>query len=148
MEFEPRIVQLDEFRYAGRHHTGTDSVITRAWKSTLALESFMTREPGIKQSYYWYKNEYPDVVNFDSVMQGVRYLETGKHHYMLLGRIAWNTIAEINNSSITINNPKYMIDWTPHIHNNFRNGPATRERAANLLATAYQDLGKLVLERA
>lgn len=139
----PEIVTKSEFDEVGRQFSHSQSTLTSAWKSTLGLVFFMDRDIRDHQVSLRYTTDYPREINFERVVDGIRFQESGKHPTLFLGRIAWNTVAEINNAELSISDPNFIISWTEHIHKDFRNGEVRRARAAEHLAQAYVDLGRL-----
>ena len=130
----------EKFHEAGSHFSTSESHVTYAWKMTLKLASFMSVKDGGLPTYEITKNDYPTEVDFDLVHKGIRFQETGAHRHLFLGRIAWNTVTEINNSNILSNDSRYIVDWVDTIHPQFRYSHTRRMRAAEELAKIYIQL--------
>jgi hypothetical protein len=123
------------FTDVGQNQGKRASVITRAWKSTAWLADFM--KPPL---WGCHTDPLPEAVNFTEVMRGVRFIETGQWHAMLLGQTPWNMVAEINNQDKTPADSDFLVEWIPSLHPQFRNGAARRERAAAQLRVIYAEL--------
>lgn len=139
-----RELSKEHFEQTGLHFSSSIQVLTKAWKSTLDLAHYAQDVRGKWQSP-WYRNDYPHSVDFDDVVKGIRKTENGDFRFMPLGRIAWNTLAEINNDGLPAHDTEFIIPWTEHIHHNFRNGEQRKQLAVERLQEAYTELGKLAL---
>ncbi len=137
-----RILHLEEFREIASQHSRWPHVQTKAWKATLGVAFYNGGAADIPQNF-WYSEQYPESVNFSQVRAGIRKIESGAEHTMIGGARAWDIIAAVNNEAVSLSDPDYIIEWTPHIHPDFRNGLERRQRAAAHLVEAYQHLGTL-----
>lgn len=145
MTKEYRFVPRPEFDEIGKKQHKNPNVITRAWNNTVRASNHANpnhrpsreADPATKKQ-----------VNFDYVMKSVRYLESGQSQTMWLGKTAWNIITAINNRDKKPGDPDFLIDWSPHVHDQLRNGPERRARAAARLEEAYDELSMLALRHA
>ena len=144
------VITKQQFEQHGQQFSRHQNVLTRAWKDSLYLaKSTEQRFTGVSSWESWsrYDPEYPNEMNVIYAIAGRRYIETGQHHSLLLGRTAWNTLAAVNNDELSVTDPEYILPWTNHIHPDFRNGALRRERAAARLAAAYAELGSMALSQ-
>lgn len=141
----PRILYRDEFTRTGWRQGRQPQVITRAWNdsraaSTQFLDMPLNERRSIDRDRY-----ISNTLNFSELMKTVRLLETGQHHTMLLGKTAWNIIAEINNDGLSALEPDFLISWSEGIHPDLRNGEYRRGRAAERLQIAYAELAQVAV---
>lgn len=137
-----RVVRLEEFREIASQHSRWPHVQTKAWKTALRMAVYNGGATDIPRDF-WYSDQYPKSVDFAVVRAGIRQVESGAEFAMTGGARAWDIIAAVNNEPLSLSDPDYIIEWTPHIHPDFRNGLERRERAAERLQAAYSQLGKL-----
>lgn len=132
----PIILERSQFQIAAEG-VSPHNVTSRAWHESCWLADFRVNTGPFRRDD---KNWERLTLNFTDLMARIREIETGTEPLRSIGRTAWNLVARVNNQDLVASHPDILIDWADHIHPQFRNSEARRQRAAEELASAYQQL--------
>jgi|GEM_PF-3969257 len=137
---QPIILHRELFEEVGHRRYKVAAVISRAWCEAGHLAELPIPMTPSERSHRHHDRLESITLNFTDLMAGMRELERGEHHMMLLGKTAWDIVADINNESLAASDAEYLIPWIDGVHPDFRNGAHRREQAAQHLADAYRQL--------
>lgn len=132
------LLKSAEFKDRALARGKTPAVAQKAWQQTVDMTRLADTDEQRRSS-----RRNAATLSQERVRRAIRLMESGKSPALMLGKTAWNLVAELNNDGLALDDPDYIIPWVDWLHKDLRGGERRRERAAERLNLAYRQLGEL-----